>query len=196
MRSMTNLRVFHRAHDLAVRIATVTSEILPRPHPGLASQLRRAAASVPANIAEGCGHSSRYEFARFLQLALASNVETEYHLQFARDVNAISVAQHSELSAESNAVRRMLASLLRKVRDELSEAGVDGEATTRAEPTRNPIGYKPDSKGLNRGERNSNQLISNETSSQQRARNLSTNEQPSTSKRRVRVRATLANFYC
>lgn len=126
MRDFNDLLVFQRAHHVTVRLHAISAAISTRKYPGLASQLRRSAQSVPANIAEGCGHSSRREFARFLQLALASNVETNYHIKFAVDIKAIAVDEHAEINAANNEVRRMLASLLRRVREELSPE--DGEA--------------------------------------------------------------------
>ena len=121
MRDTKNLRVLQRAHALAVRVDAVTAGPQWRKRAKLVSQLRNSAQSVPANITEGCGHSSRLEYARFLQQALASNAETSYHLKFARDVNALSIALHAECDNENIVVRRMLAKLLRVVREELRE---------------------------------------------------------------------------
>ncbi len=122
MRSYRDLIVYHKAHGVALRADVVCALMSNRRHPGLASQLRRASASVTANIVEGCGHSSRYEFARFLQLALASNVEVDHHLQYALDVRAIDANKQEELVTLNREVRRMTAALLKRVRDELSEA--------------------------------------------------------------------------
>jgi len=58
---------------------------------GLVSQLRRAASSVPANIAEGCGCDGNRELARFLEIAFRSASETEYHLLLARDLGYLEI---------------------------------------------------------------------------------------------------------
>ena len=87
----------------------------------MADQLIRSSLSVAANIAEGCAHSSRREFARFLQLALASCGEVAHHLTFARDTKAITNEQCIELDSANREVRRMLAALLRVVRDGLTD---------------------------------------------------------------------------
>ncbi len=125
MRDTKNLRVFDRAHEFAVRVDALTWGSEWRKRGKLVTQLRNAAESVSTNIAEGCGHSSRREFARFLQLALASNSEASYHLKFARDVGVLSTAVHEDFSDENIVVRRMLAKLLGRVREELGREDGD-----------------------------------------------------------------------
>ncbi len=119
MRDFRKLHVWQRAQELTLAIYDHSAAIQPRRFPGLASQLRRAAAAIGANIAEGAGHSSRHEFARFLQVALASAAETEHHLQLAHDLDAIDRIHAADLLADVNRLRRMLAKLLGYVRNEL-----------------------------------------------------------------------------
>ena len=121
MREPHTLLVFEKARALAVLVHAICSDISKRRYPALPDQLMRASNSVPANIAEGCAHSSRREFARFLQLALASCGEAAYHIAFARDTKAITTEHFEQLNGANREVRRMLASLLRVVRDELTE---------------------------------------------------------------------------
>ncbi len=125
MREPNKLLVHQNAHALAVRIDALCAHVSKRRHPGLSDQLVRAAHSVPANIAEGCAHSSRREFARFLQVALASCGEVAYYLTFARDTAAIDPETFVSLDSANREVRRMLASLLRVVRDELTDRDDD-----------------------------------------------------------------------
>jgi four helix bundle protein len=82
---------------------------------GLVSQIRRSAASVPANIAEGCGRRGNGEFHRFLQIAMGSASELEYHLLLSKDLKLLDVENHKKLQTQVEEVKRMLASLTRKV---------------------------------------------------------------------------------
>ena len=125
MREPDHLLVHKKALALAVRVQLFAARIPKRRYPGLSDQLVRAAQSVPTNIAEGCAHSSRREFARFLQFALASCGEVAHHLIFARDTGALTVEQFVDFDSANREVRRMLASLLRVVRDELNDEDDD-----------------------------------------------------------------------
>ena len=74
-------------------------------------QLRRAALSIPSNIAEGCGKSSRKETIRFFQIASGSATEAENHLIIASDLGYVSVEVRERSLGELKAVQRMLAKL-------------------------------------------------------------------------------------
>lgn len=137
MRDPNNYRVFLKAHALALRVASISAQATVRRSPGLSQQLRRAATSVPANFSEGCGHSSQREFARFLQHAVASAAEVEYHLTFAADIKAITNEQSAELRGANTEVCRMLAALLRKVRNDLSDDD-DDDAIAAMQRRRTP----------------------------------------------------------
>jgi four helix bundle protein len=83
---------------------------------GLTSQLRRSAASVGANIAEGCGRRSDGEVCRFLQIARGSAAELEYHLLLAHDLNLLGEEEFREMEREVDEVQRMLTSLIQRFR--------------------------------------------------------------------------------
>jgi four helix bundle protein len=85
---------------------------------GLTSQIRRASVSIPANIAEGCGPGSDAEFARFLQIAMGSASEVEYHLILARDLNLFKDSDHEQLERQVVEVKRMLAPFIKRLRAE------------------------------------------------------------------------------
>ncbi|MEW6585952.1 MAG: four helix bundle protein [Nitrospirota bacterium] len=67
---------------------------------GLTSQIRRAASSIPANIAEGCGRHGDVELARFCQIAMGSASELEYHLLLARDLKLLNEKDHLYLESD------------------------------------------------------------------------------------------------
>jgi four helix bundle protein len=83
---------------------------------GLTSQLRRAAASIPANIAEGCGRNGDAELARFLVIALGSANELDYHLPLAFDLGYLDASDHERLTYEAQGVSRMLAAFIDRLR--------------------------------------------------------------------------------
>ena len=83
---------------------------------GLTSQLRRASASVGANIAEGCGRRSDAELRRFVQIARGSTNEVEYHLLLAKDLDFLTAEEHKDLEAKVLEIQRMLASLVQSLK--------------------------------------------------------------------------------
>ncbi len=84
-------------------------------HPGLADQVERAAGSIGANIAEGSGHKSRKEFARYLTYSIASSCELENHVATARDIDLISWPKSVRVFEEIEGVRKMLTRLRDKL---------------------------------------------------------------------------------
>jgi four helix bundle protein len=116
MRDFRQIKVWEKAHNLTLEIYTITA-IFPREELyGLTSQLRRASASIPANIAEGFGRGGNVELARFLQIGMGSAYEVEYHALLAKDLGFLSEATYDRLAAQIIEVKRMLAALLVKVR--------------------------------------------------------------------------------
>lgn len=118
MRDFRQLKVWDRAHKLTLEIYGITACFPREELCGLTSQLRRASASIPANIAEGFGQGGNAELARFLQISLGSAYETEYHLLLANDLGLLAKAAYEDLQPRTIEVKSMLASLLVKVRSE------------------------------------------------------------------------------
>ncbi len=116
MQNYRQLAVWQKAHVAAVNAHRVTEAIPPRGNADLISQIRRAALSIPANIAEGCGRSSDLDFAKFVQIAIGSTTELEYHLEFAAEIGRLSRDESALRQAEIVEVRRMLIGLLKKLR--------------------------------------------------------------------------------
>lgn len=116
MQSFRNLVVWEKAHALTLDVYR-SSKVFPREEIyGLTSQMRRCAASIGANIAEGCCRKGDLEFSRFLQIAVGSASELEYHLLLARDLELLNASAYQRLASEAIEVKRMLSSLLRKLR--------------------------------------------------------------------------------
>jgi four helix bundle protein len=108
VRPFQGLRVWQKAHQLTLDVYRVTRLFPKEELYGLTSQLRRAASSVPANIAEGCGRGSARELHRFLQIASGSACELEYHLLLAYDLNLLELSKYESLCEDVNGVKRML----------------------------------------------------------------------------------------
>ncbi len=109
-RDFRKLQVWARAHALTLEIYRLTRSFPRAKQYGLTSQMRRAAASVPANIAEGCGRGGKAELARFLRIAQGSISELSYFIQLATDLQMLTSQSTAALHQGSNEVARMLAS--------------------------------------------------------------------------------------
>ena len=118
MKDFRNLQVWCKAHQLALRAYGVTSTFPRTDVYGLTARIRRCAVSVAANIAEGCGKRGNGEFHRFINFATGSASELEYHFLLARDLSLVSEAEYEKLDTGVVEVKRMLASLVRKVEAE------------------------------------------------------------------------------
>ena len=85
---------------------------------GLTSQMRSSAASIGANIDEGCGRRSGGEMCRFLQIARGSAAEIEYRTLLAHDLHLISNQDYRNLSSQADELQRMLTALMRRFKPE------------------------------------------------------------------------------
>ena len=116
MQDFRNLKVWDKAHTLTLDVYK-TRKSFPREEMyGLTSQIRRASVSIGANIAEGACRRGDVDFARFLQIAVGSASEVEYHLLLSRDLELLQIADFQRLTDEAVEVKRMLASLMQKLR--------------------------------------------------------------------------------
>ncbi len=116
MRDFRRLQGWHKAHQLVLAVYQETAGFPSEERFGLTSQLRRASVSIPANIAEGCGRRTDDDFARFMDYAMGSASEVEYHLLLSRDLGILAKDPHQHLHAQTTEVKRMLASFLGKLR--------------------------------------------------------------------------------
>jgi len=115
-RDFRKLIAWQRADDLAVEIYRSTAQSFPREERyGLTQQLRRSAASVPSNLAEGCGRRTEEEFRQFLYLARGSLYEVEYQLHLAARLGYISPQEHTRLETQRNETGKVLTGLIHRV---------------------------------------------------------------------------------
>ena len=116
MRDFRELKVWEKAHQLTLAIYRATAVFPKEEMYALTSQTRRSCASIPANIAEGCGRSGEPELARFFQIAMGSASELEYHLLLARDLGFLKSSAYDQLAADVTEVKRMLTGFIQKLR--------------------------------------------------------------------------------
>lgn len=115
MRDFRDLSVWTKSHRLVLEVYRVTASFPSEERFGLTSQLRRAVASIPTNIAEGCGREGDRELARFLAIAAGSASETEYLVLLAADLGYLSRDVHDRLHFLVNEVKKMLGALHRRL---------------------------------------------------------------------------------
>ncbi len=128
MKDFRDLKVWHLAHQITLDCYRVTAKFPSEEKFGLTSQLRRAAAAVGANIAEGAGRRGNGEFHRFLQIAAGSVSEVEYHLLLSRDLGFLNDDQYVDLNSRTLDLKRMLAALITKVDGERIKTAAAGKS--------------------------------------------------------------------
>ncbi|CAN5850189.1 four helix bundle protein [soil metagenome] len=107
-----SLRVWEKAHSLALAVYQATKGFPASEMYGLTSQMRRAAVSIPSNIAEGCGRNTQKELARFCRIALGSTNEPEYQALLAYELKLLDAPQFQRLTTEIVQVKKMLANFI------------------------------------------------------------------------------------
>jgi four helix bundle protein len=116
MKDFRQFAIWQRSHQLTLTIYTLTKRFPHDERYGLTTQLRRSAASIPANIAEGCGRDSEAELKRFLDIAHGSASETDYHLNLAADLGYLNAAEYRPLATEISELKRMIGAFARKLK--------------------------------------------------------------------------------
>jgi four helix bundle protein len=116
MQDFHDLKVWQKSHCLTLTVYRATRSFPKEELYGLTSQMRRSSSSIPANIAEGCGRNGKMELARFLQIAMGSASELEYHLQLALDLKLLKEIDYRDIVKEVIELKRMLTAFLKKLR--------------------------------------------------------------------------------
>jgi four helix bundle protein len=115
MRNYRDLQVWSKAHNLTLELYRISRGFPREEMFGVTSQLRRAAVSVGANRAEGCGRRTSTELARFVRIAMGSASELDYHLLLCRDLGFMKEDDFDRSSSRLTEVRKMLTSFLSTV---------------------------------------------------------------------------------
>ncbi|MFN3651342.1 MAG: four helix bundle protein [Armatimonadota bacterium] len=118
LNSYRELSVWQRGMDLAVACYRLTQAFPREELFGLTSQIRRSAAAIPANIAEGYGRGHRAEYVQFLRIAQGSLNELETHVTLASKVELLHNDAAGPVLAQCDELGKMLASLLRSLQRE------------------------------------------------------------------------------
>jgi four helix bundle protein len=112
-----NLKVWQKAMSFAELIYQQTKRFPPAERYGLTSQIRRAVVSISANIAEGCGKSTKKDFIRFLHIAYGSVKEVENYLILASRLKYLNASQVEEAELRCQEVSKMLFSFIRVLKN-------------------------------------------------------------------------------
>lgn len=142
MSDYKKLRVWRKAHSLAINAHRVANRIRGQQYATFRNQIIRSAMSVPTNIVEGREQKSEAGFARFLRISLGSLSELEYHLLAGRDIGAISTNDHQSLSNQVEEVRMMLHGLMRTL-----ESTGNGAGPARPKVSRSSAGRRTATSG-------------------------------------------------
>ena len=116
MKDYRELQIWQRSHQLTLELYRATKRFPKEELFGLTSQIRRASSSIPANIAEGCGRDGDAELKRFLNIALGSACELDYHILLATELDYFDASTGQRLMAEALEIRRMLGAFVQKLK--------------------------------------------------------------------------------
>ena len=115
MKDFRELQVWHKAHKLALEVYKVSAAFPKEEIYGLSSQIRRAAASVATNIAEGCGRGSKKELKQFLQISMGSASEVEYQILLSHELGYMDSKAYGNLDSDIQEVKKMLSCYIVKI---------------------------------------------------------------------------------
>jgi four helix bundle protein len=113
IKTFRDLIAWQKGMELARRVYQATMKMPREEQFGLTSQMRRAAVSIPSNIAEGFGRQKRLEFLRFLRMARGSLMELQTQVILVEQLNCMQIPQ--ELTALLNEADRVLQGLIRSL---------------------------------------------------------------------------------
>ena len=109
-----NLEIWKEGYQLAVDLYRLT-EGFPKENNSLISQIRRAAISIPLNIAEGCSRFSKNAFLNFLSYSYGSLLELEVLMHLSKDLNYMSEEEHEEFIKRIEVLTKMVYTFMYRV---------------------------------------------------------------------------------
>ena len=118
MQDFHELQVWQKAHQLTLKIYKLAGRLPKEERFELSSQLRRAAMSIPTNLAEGAGRGTPAELAQFARIASGSASEIEYLLELTSDLGYVDLSETEVLRKDVREIRKMLASFIKTLRDQ------------------------------------------------------------------------------
>lgn len=140
MRDYKNILAWQKADDMTVAVYGATRSFPKDEVYSMTSQLRRAAYSVPANIAEGASRSSQKDYLHFLYVASGSAAEVAYFLHLARRLEYLSDDIHSRLAAQADEASRVLTGLIHSVEKEVGlHASVSSSPKSPVSSLQSPV---------------------------------------------------------
>jgi four helix bundle protein len=116
MQDFRKVRAWQQNRELTVLVYRITAKFPADERFGLTSQMRRAAVSIGANIAEGCGRASDADKQRFLQMSFGSAVELLHHMITSVDLGFLDPTEFDELESKLMSVRRLTFGFIRKLK--------------------------------------------------------------------------------
>lgn len=116
MKDFRTLKVWEKAHALTLAIYKSTEKFPKQELYALTNQIQRAAVSIPANIAEGCGKDSDAELKRYFIISMGSSSELEYLLLLARDLGYLPENTFQSMTNDLVEIRKMLNAFIQKLK--------------------------------------------------------------------------------
>ncbi|ESU24258.1 hypothetical protein FEDK69T_06990 [Flavobacterium enshiense DK69] len=115
MKDYKKFLVWQKSHQLTLDVYKITSTFPKEELFGLTSQIKRAASSIPMNIAEGCGRNTEKDFCRFLYISFGSANELEYQIILSIDLKFIEAEKGQQLLLQIEEIKKMLNGLINKL---------------------------------------------------------------------------------
>ncbi len=115
MKDYRKLSVWEKSHQVVLDVYKTVASFPKEEMFGLTSQMKRSAASIPTNIAEGCGRKSEKDFCRFLIISFGSANELEYQVILAADLEFIDAENANILLDQMEEIKKMLSGLISKL---------------------------------------------------------------------------------